>query len=310
MNIVHLFDQAIDSRSLIQVAIGLRDHPDIEASFSDDLYCLGKQEVSKAEDIEKAIGDADLIFRPNDAHFHRPDLDQLIATHWAKIIYYDIKDDTAIDVNRLHQVYAYLKRSWTPDMDTITPLPYGTLPQYYIESNSKRELDVVYLFPDGLGPTEQNRAKVLGVLSKEKWPNEMARIIGLVTHTGLNGRRLIFEEGHSGNKFIDYLHILKRAKIVVTCSPDHPGGDSRLWEALASGACVMTDRPRNLPDCPLEDKKHVVFYDFDNLKQLPAQIKVLLHSVELRERIAGQGYKYAKWHHRPVARIEQVLKRL
>ena len=38
-----------------------------------------------------------------------------------------------------------------------------------------------------------------------------------------------------------YLRLLHRARIVVTCQPAHWEGDYRMWESLASGALVFID---------------------------------------------------------------------
>ncbi|KAJ1628025.1 hypothetical protein T492DRAFT_164824 [Pavlovales sp. CCMP2436] len=57
-----------------------------------------------------------------------------------------------------------------------------------------------------------------------------------------------------------YAQQLLNSRIVVTCNPDDWEGDSRLGEALAAGALVLTDRMADPPPI-LEDNTNVVFYD-------------------------------------------------
>merc|ERR1712142_890103 len=61
-----------------------------------------------------------------------------------------------------------------------------------------------------------------------------------------------------------YQKTLNRAKIIVTANPMKWEGDSRLYEALASGALVFVDAMYTPLEHPLIHDEHVVFFDTSN----------------------------------------------
>jgi len=62
--------------------------------------------------------------------------------------------------------------------------------------------------------------------------------VGLASAAGKHGRNVLQPE---------YVDALSGSQIVVTCNPDGWEGDSRLGEALASGALVFADVMLDLP---------------------------------------------------------------
>lgn len=310
MKVVHLFNHEVDSRSLLMVAQGLMQHPDIfKVSFNQPVVSFGKVIAEASDNIQKDMHEADLIFRPNDAHFNLPEIDRQLNGLLSKVIYYDIKDDTAIDQHRLGHCKLYLKRSWKKYHTGTMPFPYAILDEYTRGEDQDRDIDVVYLFNPKDTLNEHKRYVVYEELQRAGFENS---IIGTVTHGRQNGRRMIFDKP-AANPFIKYLDILKRAKIVVTCGPDHPGGDSRLWEALASGALVVTDRPDNVLEDKLEDMKHCLVYDGSDrtsIQKAIARMKILLEYDNHREPMAYRGHIFAMAHHRAENRIDRVLNEL
>ena len=72
------------------------------------------------------------------------------------------------------------------------------------------------------------------------------------------------EVDHGGRRVIqnqNYLQTMREARVVVTANPTGWEGDSRTWEALASGALVMVDTLECPLPFPLLDGVHVVYYD-------------------------------------------------
>jgi hypothetical protein len=99
----------------------------------------------------------------------------------------------------------------------------------------------------------------------------------------------------------------RRAKIIVTCNPSNHEGDSRLWEALASGALVFVDRMRGNIPYALRDRHEVVIYSvFDYQEMHRLVIYYLMHPLEA-QRIARAGYRAALRRHRPVNRVDYAL---
>ena len=105
----------------------------------------------------------------------------------------------------------------------------------------------------------------------------------------------------------DYVRILQRAKIVVTCNPDSWEGDSRLFEALASGAAVLSDKMLTPVLNPFVNGEHLLYYDRDNLQTVGTTLAKLLYNEAQRQKIAKQGYEFVHQHHKPADRIQQVL---
>jgi len=118
------------------------------------------------------------------------------------------------------------------------------------------------------------------------------------------------EVDHGGRKSLqnkNYLTKMRESQIVVTCNPAGWEGDSRTWEALASGALVMVDRLRTPTLHPLIDGVHVAFYDPTNQTDFNTKLKFYLDHPDIARRIGEQGYVYALRYHRTVSRADYLL---
>ena len=116
----------------------------------------------------------------------------------------------------------------------------------------------------------------------------------------------------------NYMAILRRSQVVVTCKPCAYDGDYRTWEALASGAVVVMDPPDRtlqgegqvmpLAHAPLQHGDHVQFYAARDKGNFMAVMRGLLEAplVE-RYRLAERGHMHALKHHRAVSRIDGVF---
>ena len=72
-----------------------------------------------------------------------------------------------------------------------------------------------------------------------KWVKEWADLRNVPHHVGILGSK-----GEIGRQHVqdEYVNMLGRSKIVVTCEPDEWEGDYRLQEAISSGAVVLSNR--------------------------------------------------------------------
>lgn len=167
-----------------------------------------------------------------------------------------------------------------------------------------RKVDVSCFFK--LEPSfwgDGQRVSVSRRIFKEK--EELNRI-GYSVHSGVVGKnrktgRNIFQE--------EYFNACKNTKIIVHCNPDMWEGDFRLYESLASGALVFCDRLLSMEKhCfPLIDKKHLIYYDPNNLDELMSMIKYYLENQSEAERIAYAGQQEALENHTYKARMQQVI---
>ena len=110
-----------------------------------------------------------------------------------------------------------------------------------------------------------------------------------------------------GEKSSAYADALWDARIVVNAEPCHGEIGQRIWETLASGALLLTDRWASPLEPPLINGTHLVFYDPTNPEDLRSKLLHYLHHPEEARRIAVDGYRFALQHHRAVNRADYIL---
>ena len=103
----------------------------------------------------------------------------------------------------------------------------------------------------------------------------------------------------------DYFDAMLRSKIVVTCNPDRWEGDYRLFEALSCRCLVLVDRMITPTKHPLEDGKHLVYYDTE--RDLVERIEHYMRTPGEMERIARAGHRFALEHHTTRHRIDEII---
>jgi hypothetical protein len=122
---------------------------------------------------------------------------------------------------------------------------------------------------------------------------------------------LVSECGPVGRSAVDprYKECLFDSKIVLHANPDWWEGDSRLWEAVASGALVFVDRMCQPITHPLLDGVHVVFYDLTDagMRELEDRILYYLSHHEERETIGRQGREFVIAQHRSIHRVNEII---
>tara|TARA_B110001452_G_C15167619_1_gene405890 strand:- start:61 stop:966 length:906 start_codon:yes stop_codon:yes gene_type:complete len=107
-----------------------------------------------------------------------------------------------------------------------------------------------------------------------------------------------------------YFNTLLNSKIIITCNPDWWDGDYRLWESLASGALVFCDKMLTPVVNPFEHKKHLIYYDRENIDELSLLIEYYLKNDDERKQIALEGYNYAMKYHKYSDRAKEILNHL
>lgn len=313
---VHLFDGG--TRYPQMISQGLWSHPDISVSFSKPFISLGKVICNQSLNLLDDLRECDLIFRSGDLFFNHPEIDSYLTEKdlWKKVLYYDFKDKSAIDDYRLEICGAYFKRSWLkglkrkplPETEKpIVPLDYCVLDEYLsVAEPQQKDKNVVYL----IRPDKKHAIRrycVYIVLNAAKFPNS---VIGSITTHAEPGRQAIFAPPEN-NLFIEYLKMLKRAKIVFTAFPDRWDGDSRTWEAFASGGLVFMDTTGIPSPHPIEDRKHCIVFNALSQESLFKSLELAryyLDNESERQSIAQAGKEYVLKYHRPINRIDQMFK--
>lgn len=316
--IVHLFN--LGSRFPSQISQGLIASPGIHVSFNKSVISLGKEIVPATRTLYEDLFNADCIFRCNDEHFQIPEIDDFMDQNglWKKMVYYDFKDAADIEYHRLEQCLVYAKRSWLEGLERkaipvsdprIIPLDFCILNEYLeINAPKKRVFDIAYLFK----PEKEIGIRRYNVLTQLRAAGFNNALIGACSAAGRTGRRAIYCSPDN-NPWVQYLKSLKQSKIVFTAFPDYWDGDSRTWEAFASGAMVFMDQTGIPSPHPFEHGKHCYIYNALDQDSITAAINkavyYLQHDNE-RESIAETGYRFALEHHRPVNRIKQIFSQL
>lgn len=177
-------------------------------------------------------------------------------------------------------------------------ISYGILQkylQYNIDANQKRDIDIC-CFPGRKQKVWNTYRFKIGKLLKSTFSNENI-FVGWFNNETFS-RQNINER---------YYKTLLNSKIVVTCNPDNWEGDMRLWESLSSGALVFSDKMLTPIINPLIHKKHLIYYNRDNMPELITLLNYYLENEEERKTIAYEGMQFAKQYHNSSAKIDEII---
>ena len=101
-----------------------------------------------------------------------------------------------------------------------------------------------------------------------------------------------------------YVEAMVTTKILVVAQRDTYEDHYRLWEALASGAMVVTDPMLTLPST-LQNGTHLLIYH--SLEEMVAFVKHYLEHPDERLGVARAGYSVAMGRHRSWHRMEEII---
>lgn len=99
-----------------------------------------------------------------------------------------------------------------------------------------------------------------------------------------------------------YIESMRDTKIIVVAQRDTYEDHYRLYEALASGALVMTDP---MFTSPFQNGTHLLVYD--SLSHLIDLVKYYLSHDDERLKVASSGYYFAMDRHRSHHRMEEIV---
>ena len=99
---------------------------------------------------------------------------------------------------------------------------------------------------------------------------------------------------HDRIPFDETIPLTADARIVLNVMPWFKSGvHDRVYSAMLNGCVSLTDGSEYL-ERTLRDGAQAIFYSLKDLEQLPAKIKKYLQEPERLQKIARQGYEYAK----------------
>ena len=132
---------------------------------------------------------------------------------------------------------------WYKKQDHEYPLSFGVYPKY-LEHHHK-EKNGEYIFPSsGEYP---NRREIIRYIKENKLPVKVGRI----------GQ---FRHSITPHATDDYYEVLNSASVIIS-SLGWGQDTARFWEAVATGACVISERVDILMDNPFTHMENVIFFD-------------------------------------------------
>jgi hypothetical protein len=163
----------------------------------------------------------------------------------------------------------------------------------------ERPVDVIHLWPvdwTGVGNVSSIlRTQVSRVVTDLAKTEKLNAFVGLKGSAVRTGRRGVKHE---------YIEALLDTKIVVVTQRDDWEDHYRLFEAVISGALVLTDRMLGMPQGLVNGTSIVEFATEEDLKQ---KILYYLAHMDERREIARRGREVAMTRHRTWHRIEDVI---
>lgn len=230
-----------------------------------------------------------------------------------KLIFLDYTDDTHLIYNLPYKYY--FKRSVVDKINSklinydkpVIPIAY-TIKQECLDNeefknvmNYTRLVDFSCFFEPNTVHKQNynyNRNNVAKYLNTKFLNTNYNYHIGYIGKNGEIGRNSIQKT---------YYNKMFHSKIVITCNPTLWEGDYRLFEALSTGALVFVDKMLMPINNKLINKKHLIFYDYNNLEDLKNKIIYYLNNEVERIKIAKEGLEYVKKYHTPKSRILEIL---
>ena len=257
---------------------------------------LDLDDINIVEDVR----DCDYIFAI--PHKSRPIDMNFLESHKDKVVYIDYEDESQLGIK---DPFLYFKRScmgklnedgtrdWVTDKNVL-PISYGCFDEMFLEDPSERNIDIgCFLRPDW-----ECRVRVLNLINQSF--SEYNKHIGQVNASS----RTSFN--------MPYLSKLHDSKIIITSNPEGWEGDSRTWEALASGALVFVDEMYTPLENELIDGVHCVMYrhTLKGYAELVRKIKYYLDNPDLARKIGECGRNFVKEYHMPKNRVEYIIKHI
>lgn len=326
--IVSLFDTTKGSRYHQMINQGLIHHPNVTPFFQEPVTSFDQviaPAVDGQSDLVHQMTMADLILFPGVQHYRFPQaLLGAIERYrlWNKTVIYDFSDGEYIVDTYVKYCHMYIKRTCEAALEPkdvpggkILHLPYGPLYEYVepVDYQADRDIDIAFLMtPDPSSPTQASRQLTYNALTDLARTAEFSGFNIVIGQEAHDGRRAIIDHPDSpDNAFRRYMDKLHRAKIIVTVQPDHLGGDSRLWEALLSGAVVVSNDLTGQKLGLVDGNHYMSFNPHGDIREFKRLLLALLHDDEAaktRQLIARNGREYVLSHHMPTDRVETILR--
>lgn len=276
----------------------------LEVKCNRDEFLLGKLLVRASNNFIDDLFSSDLIFVGDDDKKSYRKYDKAIDQLWHKIVWYDYKDSTSLDTEILSRCRCYFKRSLSVKLPRVHPIDFCALAPYF-RRKKERTVDVACMFNDQLLPANQlRRRNLLEVIRRNdhRFSVCYGNNAGTVVRQGIS-----FGDGD----LLDYWDSLASSKIVFTAYPQNWDGDSRTWEAFASGALVFKDISCIYSPNPPVPGLHYIEFDASDKSSIQDAVEKAAYYLQNEKEmkvIASAGKQHIIDYHRPQNRVSRMLK--
>jgi len=156
--------------------------------------------------------------------------------------------------------------------------------------------DVIFVGSKGYHPEWAYRPKLIDWLR--------ATYGDRFTHVGGDGQTGTVR-GHALNNMYAHSKVAIGDSLCINFDYPYYWSD-RVYETLGRGGFIIHPYIQGMGD-HFEDRKHLVFYDFNNFEQLKQLIDYYLEHDEEREAIRRAGHEHVKANHTYVQRWQQII---
>ena len=111
---------------------------------------------------------------------------------------------------------------------------------------------------------------------------------------------------HPPVDFSDLLKLMSQSKIVINSRPNTQGVSERVPSTMLNGAVSFNDTNNALSQ-EFKDGREAIFFDYQNLEELPGKIFHLLSHPDELNAIASAGQQKARLHHTVSHRAQSIL---
>jgi hypothetical protein len=176
---------------------------------------------------------------------------------------------------------------WYKKQDHEYPLPFGVYPKYLEHYNEEKNGESI--FPSsGEYP---NRREIIRYIQENQLPVKVGRI----------GQ---FRHSITPHATDDYYEVLNSSSVIIS-SLGWGQDTARFWEAIATGACVISERIDILMENPFTHMENVIF--FDHPSELVQIFKDIKEGRIDTKKIGERGREFALEHHMIKNRAKYVL---
>jgi len=328
----------IDPGGWHQFQEGLPNHPDIEEIHFNNLVCKNGKPYATGKSQGLMLSDIDhydliicsAFYYPWESYAasrdrKKPEQVRLIEKKklWDRLVVIDFADGRDIIDELAKRCLVYFKKEWWwgererpkkmyPLDHCCRDLMFEWLSADLYDKANKRAVNVGCFFGMQRGGVRGMLVKRLIARSNDVGSVDCAYTLYANHFHYMYETTIPLLENGTINWLYVYVHMMHRCKTIFTSSGTALGGDSRMYDAMTSGALVFSAKTCIPMPNQFEHGKHGFWFDFRDASEIEKAIDIASYYVkrqnqEERKTIAMAGYEHAKKYHSSKARAKYIM---